>query len=390
MSLRFAFSSGTVLRFGVRPHISCRFARQPLGPVSLYAQRARRKSSNDGAQQAEPQTSAIRPLTVFALCIPLGYALKWAFGDDKSLGGRTSSSDGFVKYTLIAKEDVSSTNAIFTLKPATGSSGLESARSSQHQPQQVTSVEIKQPQLQIARSYTLLPSRSTQDDGALRLLIRKEQRGEVSGYIHRLTLGAELEIRGPCAEYVLPENVDTVMFLAGGTGIAPALQVAESIGHGTYMRILWANRKREDCLGGESDNVTKAGWSWFSWSNHEQQASTGQLGLLVEMLDEQKNALADIGSADAGSQLQVDYFVDEEGTFLQPKEVAKALRMTHSPTPPQTSDGSHTRLLFVSGPPGFVSYWAGPKTWADGRETQGSLGGVLGTLDLKDWKVVKM
>ena len=49
-----------------------------------------------------------------------------------------------------------------------------------------------------------------------------------------------------------------------------------------------------------------------------------------------------------------------------------------------------SRLLFVSGPEGFINFLAGPKIWDDGKETQGENGGLLGRLGLKDWKVWKL
>ncbi len=50
----------------------------------------------------------------------------------------------------------------------------------------------------------------------------------------------------------------------------------------------------------------------------------------------------------------------------------------------------------VSGPDGFISTFAGPKRWADGKELQGSVGGVLGHLIAgnpgfwRDWLVLKL
>jgi ferredoxin-NADP reductase len=49
--------------------------------------------------------------------------------------------------------------------------------------------------------------------------------------LHRLEASAEVEVRRPNAEYILPtaERVGKVVFLAGGTGVAPALQVAKLV-----------------------------------------------------------------------------------------------------------------------------------------------------------------
>ena len=51
----------------------------------------------------------------------------------------------------------------------------------------------------------------------------------MSTYLHRLPIGATIELRGPHVEYQIPSEVKNVIFVAGGTGIAPALQVAHAM-----------------------------------------------------------------------------------------------------------------------------------------------------------------
>ena len=96
---------------------------------------------------------------------------------------------------------------------------------------------------------------------------------------------------------------------------------------------------------------------------------------IVRELDEAK------GVSDAiGRNLLVDYFVDEENTLIRPGVVNGLLR---DPT-------SGKKLLIVSGPEGFINYWAGPKQWLDGREVQGPLAGALGRMDTTGWEIVKL
>ena len=195
----------------------------------------------------------------------------------------------FTPYVLVSKEPVSSTNAIFTLRHERGSTSAQQLQETQTPwPQRaIWSVQIKQPQLQIARSYTPLPplQAPTLSESAdptstvapynpiagtgldeIRLLIRREKEGEVSGYLHSLPVGSTVELRGPHIEYEIAKDVGDIVFLAGGTGIAPALQAAhwilgnpgdtahESAMEKARIHVLWANRRREDCLGG--DNAT--------------------------------------------------------------------------------------------------------------------------------------
>ncbi|KAL5117098.1 mitochondrial Homoaconitase [Pleosporales sp. CAS-2024a] len=276
----------------------------------------------------------------------------------------------FTPYTLVEKKAVSRTSAIFTLRNGDGGpDGMGDVWK-----RSVWSVEIKQPQLQIARAYTPLPPGPGQDapgtaqPADIRLLIRQEQGGEVSTYLHRLPATSTIELRGPNTEYELPADVNQVIFLAGGTGIAPAMQIAHALATrpGTKMHILWANRRREECRGGVSDDGPSG------------LVNNGQpKGAVVQELD----ALKERANA-ATRGMRVQYYVDEEKTFLQQAHVEKTMATTLA------DKGS--RLILVSGPSGFVQHWAGAKVWVGGTETQGPLGGVLGKMKLKDWKVVKL
>jgi len=309
--------------------------------------------------------------------------------DDDSKSSRKTTPVDFVKYTLAERQPVSSTCSIFTLKPTTSSvvdlqdPALNSA---------ITSVQFKQPQLQIARSYTLLPRTDGQEKDELRFLIRRERNGEVSGYLHRLPVGGEIEVRGPSVDYVLPQTARTIAFLAGGTGIVPALQLSEKIDEQATLHILWANRRREDCIGGVSDTPAtgRAWWDILRWWSTPS-SSTEHAKELAGSTSQQSTVVAELenlkGRAGQCAKLGVDYFIDEEGTFIRPDNVMSMIGSISS----HCSDESEgERLLFISGPEGFTKYWAGPKQWVNGQEVQGPLGGVLSTLDLRGWKVVKL
>lgn len=323
--------------------------------------------------------------------------------------GPSTSSDAslnphtFTPYTLIDKQPVSSTSAIFILRNASGAPDSQSVKEVERR--SVWSVQIKQPQLQIARAYTPLPhtTDSKKDENApqdMRLLIRQETRGEVSTYLHRLPELATIELRGPNAEFELPRDVKEVIFLAGGTGIAPAMQVAQALSRrtGSKMHILWANRRREECVGGISDEKKHAGTpqnrlGWWksvligssetatlvemSKDKSTQVETPGKKGLIVKELDALKacNTIASHG-------LEVQYYVDEEKSFIQPDDIKRRMM--------STSQEKGSKLIIVSGPDGFIEHWAGRKMWADGREVQGPLGGVLKGMDLGDWKVFKL
>ena len=339
------------------------------------------------------------PLIILGTSAAGGAAYRF-FGPSKS-SDQSLNPHTFTPYTLVEKQPVSSTSAIFVLRNSSGAPDSQSVKEVERR--SVWSVQIKQPQLQIARAYTPLPNiiDGKKGDNApqdMRLLIRQETRGEVSTYLHRLPEQATIELRGPNAEYELPRNVKEVIFLAGGTGIAPAMQVAQALSRrtGSHMHILWANRRREECIGGVSDDKPKAtqnrlGW-WksvligssetatlvgFSKDEPAESAAPQDKGLIVKELDALKanNTIAVQG-------LKVQYYVDEENTFIHPEDIKKRMA--------STSQEKGSKLIIVSGPDGFIEHWAGRKIWAEGREVQGPLGGVLKGMDLGDWKVFKL
>lgn len=290
---------------------------------------------------------------------------------------------------------------------------------------------FKQPQLQIGRDYTPLPpilqtlnsneseSVDVLDDengDCLRFLIRRDLHGEVSRYLHALEPGAVIEARGPKIEFEIPSNTKELVFIAGGTGIAPALQAAYTLltqrGEGgptvgdqessssqsPRIHILWASRRREDCAGGVSDSVEKAtaaGRSWLSSLNVFSRSAAENSG------NEQENPSASSHGHDENTslivreletlkarypgQIQVDYFVDEENTSIGKKSIMDIVRSSQP-----DADTQHSRLILVSGPEGFVSYMAGPKVWAQGMELQGPVRGLLKELDLRDWFIWKL
>jgi NADPH-dependent ferric siderophore reductase len=266
-------------------------------------------------------------------------------------------------------------------------------------------MEFKQPQIQVVRAYTPLPAESGfrfPMDGhfPLQFLIRREHNGEVSSWLHRLPIGAEVQMRGPYIEYEVPTEPSRVVILAGGTGIATALQVATAtledgkasnevggpLGSqdrskpGTsQVHILWASRKRADCQGGLNDDGEAAAVKQRSQRASQVNTAPGMrnpahANSIVKRLEGLK--------AKFPGRVTVSYFVDEEGTFINRTELQKSVckwsppLASMSPDPSTYQPPSRTEIL-ISGPDGFIAALAGPKVWEYGRQTQGPLGGVL-------------
>ena len=365
---------GNFKRLSHSPRLRLRYSNtSPLSPTDF------RSSTTTGqARRWQKRTLWLSVPVIF-----FGYVayVKYLCWDEPNL-----NPQGFIPFTLVAKEPVSSTSSLFTLSPRWATRNAQIYH--QAWKDGIWSVQVKQPQLQIARSYTpLLPFLNCEQsiDSDLRFLIRRDPQGEVSGYLHELPVGAEIELRGPHLEYAIPNDVDEVVFLAGGTGIAPALQVvhhlmvlsSSSRDESPKVRILWANRRREDALGLPMNNQERA----------EGNTLTARPYRLPSLLARELTNL----QQDHQGKLSIEYFNDDQGSFITEDVLARCFSDSTRPAKKCPREGSAgKKLILVSGPDGFVKYYAGPKVWQGGVEHPGPLGGMLKKLDLSGWEVWKL
>lgn len=302
----------------------------------------------------------------------------------------------FLPFVLQSKDSISSTSSIFTL--AADFASIDEDEYSHVWDQGIWSVQVKQPQLQIARSYTPLPPIHVDEDKEkdkdktkhLRFLIRREPQGEVSSYIHNLPLGANIALRGPHLEYVIPQDVDEVLFIAGGTGIAPGLQAAytllecrEAVRSNLKIHILWANRRKDEVPFVVSRfSMWKTLFRASPFTRDDSLPEPPQASLVEEL---------EIMKSRHKEKLVVDYFIDEDGSYITENVLKRCLANLENSTPGnKEKPPSGKKLVLISGPEGFIKHFAGPKVWAGGRETQGSLGGVLKAINPNHWEVWKL
>ena len=343
-------------------------------------------------------------LILFSIAAYLGYKIyTWQTTPARSV---VLNPKFFTPFILESREKVSSTSSILNLLSLP--KGQNTVSVSEAWKTGVWSVQVMQPELQIARSYTPLPPIEGADPEYVRLFVRQEPQGEVSTFLHKISRGTIVHLRGPRVEYEIPDGVDEILFLAGGTGIAPALQVAytlfrhrlKSSDQGPELRILWANRRREDSIDGLASSssqqartglipeVRKLAANWQGEPLNKPKATSEEITApshpsqtrLVEEVESLKAAF--------GGKVIVDYFIDEEGSFI-----SESLLRSYLSGIDQTvnQDGTPRRkVVLVSGPEGFVNVFAGPKTWQGGREIQGPLGGMLKTINPQGWEIWKL
>ncbi|KAL4999015.1 hypothetical protein BDV10DRAFT_165649 [Aspergillus recurvatus] len=367
---------------------------------SLVRSQRRHTTSPSSSSPQPPKASPgsrrwLRLTLVTVTAAGVGAYIKWT--QDAKKAYTTLNPVGFTPYQLVSREPVSSTSSLFTIKsPKSDGSNIEVYEDAWNTG--VWSVMFKQPQLQIGRDYTPLPPTSANgDDECLRFFIRKDPFGEVSRYLHTLKIGSRIEVRGPRIECEIPPDTDRILFIAGGTGIAPALQAAHTLLQRTSqtkkptIHILWANRQRQDCAGGHNeitDTTAETQTSWLSRVFRSQKKAsnpatteagdTVQPSLIVQEIEALK--------AQYPEQITVQYFVDEESSFIGKKTILGCTKTAV----PSSRDTNKRNLIFVSGPEGFISYMAGPKLWAQGMELQGPLQGIIKELDLQGWAVWKL
>ncbi|CAK7216269.1 mitochondrial peripheral inner membrane protein [Sporothrix bragantina] len=376
----------------------------------------------------------------------------------RACGGTNSSNSNdrealndrkFLPYDVVAREDISPTAFVLTVRLSSGTKAtqkLTRSRMNDAWAHGLWSVEVKQPQLQIARDYTPLPevyathtesAGESDDDTTLRLFVRVVPGGEVTKYLSRKTVGSTIELRGPHPSFdvvarlgdksdksrALVENEPKKMIiLAGGTGVATALQAVDAALRASptvSISLLWANRQANDCYG----------------------LNAGPLPAELNPVVRDIRALQALYGS---HRLQVQTFVDAERTFITEAHVRKAIGGSdrknswftswrkgepEAGKTPEASgaDGSciyHSQkkltqmhadplrnrhdgkaacscaegknLVLVSGPDGFIEAWAGPKAWQAGKERQGPVGGILGQIlnqdpqTLSKWQVLKL
>lgn len=428
------------------------------GPVSVFLPRAilqqpfshapRRSGSSSageghGAQPTPRRAPTKRTRRRYAYYLFLAVLVSGGlvvYGDKGRRDRGLLNPERFTAGHVVSNEPVSPTAFILTVETPSGSPAGSAAAAAPTNHTVVRdawrhglwSVEIKQPQLQIARNYTPLPPPPGETDQAppgavesrgaarLRFLVRRYDGGEVSTYLSRLRPGDAVELRGPHLGFDVGARLGPagrrVVFLAGGTGVAPALQAAAFLldARGVSVQILWANRAPADCAG----CVRAARPGWLRRARGAVDAQREEPGPMVRQLRELQGAYES-----RGRTLEVRCLVDEEGGAFQGRDIARAVGPRPEASGPtstacyfhsqsqlvhSTEGDSHERrcdcvvtkatgrnLFMISGPDGFVSAYAGPKVWTDGAERQGPVGGMLAELMRKDpaawndWLVLK-
>lgn len=309
-----------------------------------------------------------------AIMIPLALLF---LSREYRLEGGVFISDRFMRFTITRREYVSSTAFILTVRPKQGPTNRATVNPYPNEWEKGGwTVRLAQPEMQIARAYTPLPPLDSDKLDELRFLVRKVNGGEVSTYLSRLPVGAEVSVQywHPSVDTNNLKDTTDILFLAGGTGIAPAMQLAHALFErqkredgGPKMHIVWANQKREDCLGGSQDTIG---------------INEGRQNRIVAELEALRRKHPD--------RLSIEYVVDEERTFIDEKKIQQNMSTSPASTP-------MSKVILVCGSEGFVRYLAGSTLDDDARNGQNGdmmpakiVGGLLGRINSTGWEIIKM
>ncbi|KAJ4302143.1 mitochondrial peripheral inner membrane protein [Collariella sp. IMI 366227] len=195
-------------------------------------------------------------------------------------------------------------------------------------------------------------------------------------------------------------------------------------GEGVDMEVVWANRRREDCLGCDGEGKERQGavvtmleefreryGDRFRYScTVDEEGSFIDAGVITKTTEVSSPdgkrpgwSFGGAAKAEPGSTLTVDsgycayhsakaLVVSDDGDAPVYEQEKPCLCKDINGKPVEGSKN----LLFFSGPDGFIAHYVGAKVWGRGKELQGPVKGVVGALKTKypslaeDWLVLKM
>jgi cytochrome-b5 reductase len=159
----------------------------------------------------------------------------------------TGGEQGFVSLVLEKSEIVNhnTKHLTFKLPEEDMESGLPVASA--------VITKYKGPEMEkpVIRPYT--PTSDVDQKGTVEFVIKKYPNGPMSGHLHDMEPGQRLDIKGPIPKYQWsPNKHEHVAMIAGGTGITPMWQVANSIFKNpedkTKVTLVFGNISEEDIL----------------------------------------------------------------------------------------------------------------------------------------------
>lgn len=156
-----------------------------------------------------------------------GFLANILIGRERQIYETQSAADhgwsGFRKFVIDRKVRESGVIVSFYLKPADG------GKVPAYKPGQYLTVRVPDGDVTTMRNYSLS---SAPQENAFRISVKKEDQGSVSGYLHALPEGTEIEVGPPCGEFFIdPSEIHErpLVLLSAGVGITPVLAMLEAV-----------------------------------------------------------------------------------------------------------------------------------------------------------------
>jgi ferredoxin-NADP reductase len=292
-------------------------------------------------------------------------------------GGYNYFNPEFSTFKVVAKQNLSPSNSIITLRPDKSGEVKDFSKEWQSG---LWSVAIKQPVLSISRLYQPLPPMDNDQTDCLRFLVHDTTDDGVSNYISKLWARAEIRSRKTRIDLEIPADVEKVVFLASGVpAIAPALQLIYTLLQArkqkdlTTVHLVWAIGKEER----EEPPTILDNLFLFSGVPQNPVPSASKNIIAKELKKLQQKY---------PNHLSIE-LVDENSTYFDEAKLAQLTSIEATAQQPSTQG---SKMLFISGSQEWVATLAGPENRDDSNEHNGRTGAVLDNVDLSAWKVYRL
>lgn len=165
-----------------------------------------------------PSPSVARHLPL-ALALLTAGAAGWYLS--RSSPSKQLSPTQFTQLKIAAVRRLTPDTSVFSFEIPAGMKVDGQALGGLGQGESIVSVWLKQPDLQIQRAYTPLEAGVFFDGGKgerrLELLVKRYADGELSRWLHRLSVGDSVGVRGGVLTWATPQVCDEVVFVSGLT-----------------------------------------------------------------------------------------------------------------------------------------------------------------------------
>lgn len=127
--------------------------------------------------------------------------------------------------------------------------GLPSGQTLQQLPGQFASVQVPTPDGIQIRSFSI--SSSPMDQDHLDLTVKRYEDSSAAMALHQLKPGDTLHVRGPFGNFVMPDDVENPVMIAGGNGVTPLMaMIRYAVGKKLPIKpiLIYSNRTQADVI----------------------------------------------------------------------------------------------------------------------------------------------